>query len=153
MQTSALALGLTTAAIDFLTVEATARPGVSLAKLEAAGIPKAIATSSRRAFVEQIFETFDWGHRFQFILTSEDIVHGKPHPEVYLLAAARFGMEPSRLLVLEDSENGCRAALAAGAVVVAVPGDHSRAHDFRGVSVVAESLADPRIRDLLGLDE
>ena len=85
------------------------------------------------------------------MLTFEDIVHGKPHPEIYLLAATRLGIEPARLLVLEDSEIGCRAALAAGAVVVAVPGDHSRTHDFRGVTLVAESLADRRIREILGL--
>jgi beta-phosphoglucomutase-like phosphatase (HAD superfamily) len=54
------------------------------------------------------------------------------------------------MLVLEDSENGCKAAVAAGAIVVAVPGGHSRRHDFTGARFIAESLADPRIYDLLG---
>jgi beta-phosphoglucomutase-like phosphatase (HAD superfamily) len=54
------------------------------------------------------------------------------------------------MLVLEDSQAGCRAAVAAGAVVVAVPGGHSRRHDFTGARFVAESLADPRIHDLIG---
>jgi beta-phosphoglucomutase-like phosphatase (HAD superfamily) len=53
------------------------------------------------------------------------------------------------MLVLEDSAAGCRAAVAAGAVTVAVPGGHSRRHDFSGVRFVAESLADPRIGELL----
>jgi beta-phosphoglucomutase-like phosphatase (HAD superfamily) len=87
--------------------------------------------------------------RFGFVLTSADVTHGKPHPEIYESAAERLGVAPAEMLVLEDSENGCRAAVAAGAVVVAVPGSHSRRHDFTGARLVAESLADPRIAALL----
>ena len=59
--------------------------------------------------------------------------------------------EPRRMMVLEDSQTGCRAAVAAGAFAVAVPGGHSRGHDFSGTAFVAESLADPRIYAALGL--
>ena len=76
---------------------------------------------------------------------------GKPHPEIYLLAARRFGVAPGELLVLEDSQNGCRAAVAAGAVAVAVPAGHSRRHDFTGAALVADTLADPRLLALLQL--
>ena len=84
------------------------------------------------------------------VLTSADIVEGKPHPEIYRKAAARLGVATSELLVFEDSQNGCRAAVAAGAVAVAVPGGHSRRHDFTGAHLVADTLADPRIRRLIG---
>lgn len=120
-----------------------------LALLETAKIPKAIATSSRRTFVDRVLSPFGWAGRFKFILTSESITHGKPHPEIYQTAAQRFGIQPANMLVFEDSANGCLAASAAGALVVAVPGDHSRAHDFRGAAFVAESLADPRILELI----
>jgi pseudouridine 5'-phosphatase len=93
---------------------------------------------------------FDFEPRFRFVLTSEDVRQGKPHPEIYLTAARRLGAEPARLMVLEDSENGCRAAVAAGAWAIAVPGEHSRDHDFRGARLVADSLADPRIYAALG---
>jgi len=119
--------------------------------LEAAGIPKAIATSSHRKFTTTVLGQFGYEPRFRFVLTCEDVVHGKPHPEIYLTAAARLGVHPSRILVLEDSENGCRAAVAAGAWAVAVPGDHSRNHDFRGARFIADSLADERIYQALGL--
>jgi HAD superfamily hydrolase (TIGR01509 family) len=122
-----------------------------MAALEQHGIAKAIATSSRRLFVEHVLSQFDYLPRFAPILTSEDIDEGKPHPEIYLTAAARLGIEPAQMLVLEDSQNGCRAAVAAGAITVAVPGPHSRRHDFTGAALVAESLADRRIYDLLGL--
>jgi HAD superfamily hydrolase (TIGR01509 family) len=120
-----------------------------LAALEQHGIPKGIATSSRRAFVEAALSKFDYQPRFAPILTSEDIVHGKPAPEIYLKAANRLGIAPTEMLVLEDSQNGCRAAVAAGAIAVAVPGAHSQKHDFTGAVLVANSLADPRLYELL----
>jgi beta-phosphoglucomutase-like phosphatase (HAD superfamily) len=68
-----------------------------------------------------------------------------------LKSAARLGIDPGEMLVLEDSQNGCRAAVAAGAIAVAVPGAHSRRHDFTGATLVANSLADRRIYERLGI--
>jgi HAD superfamily hydrolase (TIGR01509 family) len=120
-----------------------------LAALEQHSTPKAIATSSRRSFVEHVLGVFGYQPRFSPILTSEDITHGKPHPEIYLKAAERLRVLPGEMMVLEDSENGCRAAVAAGAITVAVPGAHSRRHDFSGAALVADSLRDRRIYQLL----
>ena len=129
-------------------------PGLAdlLAALEAAGIPKAIATSSGPRFVTNVLGRVDLRPRFEFVLTCDDVTDGKPHPEIYLTAAQRFGIEPGEMLVLEDSQNGCRAAVAAGAFAVAVPGGHSHAHDFFGAQFIANTLADPRIRGALGLE-
>ena len=128
-------------------------PGAAelLAALEHADIPKAIGTSSGRRFVASVLGRFNLEPRFEFILTAEDVVEGKPAPEIYLKAAQRFGLEPGRLVVFEDSQNGCRAAVASGAIAVAVPGGHSLTHDFAGATLVADSLADPRIYSLLGM--
>ena len=57
------------------------------------------------------------------------------------------------MLVLEDSQNGCRAAAAAGAFTVAVPGEHSRRQDFSAANLVIESLADRRLYEVLGLTQ
>lgn len=122
-----------------------------LAAIERAALPKAIATSSRRAFLTGVLDRYGWQSRFDFLLASEDVTEGKPHPEIYLRAARRFDLAPGEMLVLEDSANGCRAAVTAGALTVAVPGAHSRTHDFSGAALVADSLTDPRIYTLLGL--
>jgi HAD superfamily hydrolase (TIGR01509 family) len=122
-----------------------------LAALEAASVPKGIATSSGRDFVHHVLGAFQLAPRFSFILTSEAIEHGKPEPDVYLLAAARHGVAPRRMMVLEDSQIGCQAAVAAGAYTVAVPHGQSRQHQFDGVQLIAESLADERIYTALGL--
>jgi HAD superfamily hydrolase (TIGR01509 family) len=121
-----------------------------LGLLEARGIPRGVATSSGPEFAADVLGRVGLLERFAFVLTSADIVEGKPHPEIYEKAARRLGVAPAAMLVLEDSQAGCRAAVAAGAVVVAVPGGHSRRHDFTGARFVAESLADPRIHDLIG---
>ncbi|MAT68997.1 MAG: hydrolase [Planctomycetaceae bacterium] len=140
---------------DLLPAQLAPMPGLLdlLAALEAAGIPKGIATSSGRAFVSRVLELSELAERFQFVLASEDIEHGKPAPDVYLLAAERHGVAPGEMLVLEDSQIGCRAAVAAGAFAVAVPSGRSVAHEFPGAAIIAKSLQDPRIAAALGLPE
>jgi HAD superfamily hydrolase (TIGR01509 family) len=129
-------------------------PGVSelLAALERSGIPKAIGTSSGRRFTLDVLSRFSSENCYAFDLTAEDVVEGKPHPEIYLKAAERFQLPPAEMVVFEDSQTGCRAAAAAGAITVAVPGEHTRRHDFRVATLVVASLADPRVYELLRLD-
>jgi HAD superfamily hydrolase (TIGR01509 family) len=122
-----------------------------LEALETAGIPKGIGTSSHRSFVRRVLGQFQMEPRFQFVLTAEDVVQGKPHPEIYQTAARLFGLVPREVLVLEDSENGCRAAVNAGTFAVAVPHGRSHSHDFGGARFVARSLKDRRIYEVLGL--
>jgi HAD superfamily hydrolase (TIGR01509 family) len=116
----------------------------------ARGLPRGVATSSGPDFAHDVLGRVGLLDRFGFVLTSADVTHGKPDPEIYRTAARRHSVPPERMLVFEDSATGCRAAVAAGAVTVAVPGGHSRRHDFSGARLIAESLADPRIRALAG---
>jgi HAD superfamily hydrolase (TIGR01509 family) len=128
-------------------------PGAAelLGALESARVPKAIATGSGRRFTRDVLRKFHLEPRFEFILTGEDVVHGKPDPEIYRLAAAKFGLGPGQMMVLEDSQNGCRAAVTTGAFAVAVPSSPSSQHDFSGAALVVDSLADRRIYDALGI--
>lgn len=117
--------------------------------IEQRGLPKAVATSSDRPYLTRILDRYDLHSRFHHLLTAEDVAHGKPHPEIYLTAARRLGVDPTEMLVLEDSENGTRAAASAGAYIVSVPHDHSRHHDFSVARAVARGLHDPVILNLL----
>jgi len=117
--------------------------------LDARSITRGIATSSGPDFAHDVLGRMAIRDRFAFVLTSADVTHGKPHPEIYQTAARRMAVDPGVMLVLEDSQAGCKAAVAAGAVAVAVPGGHSRRHDFSGARFIADSLADPRIKGLL----
>jgi pseudouridine 5'-phosphatase len=119
--------------------------------LQADNIPIAVATSATPDYADNVLTRLNLKHRFQFVLTAADIQHGKPDPEIYLLAARRLGLPPDQIMVLEDSANGCRAGVAAGAFTIAVPNRHTRNHNFDGVQFVADTLDDPRIRQALGL--
>jgi HAD superfamily hydrolase (TIGR01509 family) len=122
-----------------------------LGALEGAGIPKAICTGSTRRVLTAVLSRFHLEPRFQFTLTAEDAAHGKPHPEIYLKAVARLGLGAHEILVLEDSQTGCRAAADAGTLVAAVPCRHSKEQDFSVAGLVFESLADRRLYEVLGL--
>tara|TARA_R110002073_G_scaffold202032_3_gene361372 strand:+ start:1946 stop:2662 length:717 start_codon:yes stop_codon:yes gene_type:complete len=126
-------------------------PGLSqwMDALQRSGLPFGLATSSQRKFVDVILPTFDWSGQLAFILTGNDVVNGKPHPEMYLTAAEKMQIPASDMLVLEDSGNGCAAALAAGAQTVAVPSEHTKDQSFSGVMLIADSLLDPRLYELI----
>lgn len=114
-------------------------------------MPIGLATSSRLHHTRRVLAGFALLREFQFVLTADDVNCGKPDPEIYLTAASRFGVAPAEMLVLEDSEAGCAAAVAAGAYAVAVPGPHGRHFEFPGAQLVANTLSDPRIRTALGM--
>lgn len=139
--------------LEFMPGKLQPMPGLMqlLDALEAANIPKAIGTSSSRELVVACLSKFNLRQRFQFVLDADDIVNGKPNPEIYLTAAKRFGVPPAETLVLEDSQNGCLAASAAGTFAVAVPGEHSLGQDFSRASLVIDSLADARLYQVLGI--
>lgn len=136
-----------------LEVHLTTMPGLFelLERIEALRLPKGVATSSPRKYLEELLGRFDLLRRFPLTLTAEDVTHGKPHPEIYLTAAKRLGVDPAQMLVLEDSEAGTKAGVAAGAVVVSIPHEHTAHHDFAGAACIAESLLDPRILSMLEL--
>jgi HAD superfamily hydrolase (TIGR01509 family) len=121
-----------------------------LDRLNARGLPTAIATSSGRAYVQQMFGPHGLLDRFAFVLTAEDVTHGKPHPEIFETAARRFGVPPPEVLVIEDSIHGIRAAKAAGARVVLVPHAHTPEADRAAADLVVESLSAPELWALIG---
>jgi HAD superfamily hydrolase (TIGR01509 family) len=92
-----------------------------LAELKARRIPAAVATSSRAAHAIKHLGTAGLLDTFVTVVTRDDVTHPKPHPEPYLTAAARLGIDPVRCLAIEDSLSGVRAAHAAGMQTVMVP--------------------------------
>lgn len=121
--------------------------------VESLDLPRAVATSSPRAYMMPLLERFNLLHRFHFTLTAEDVTHGKPDPEIYQMAASRLNVSPTEMLVLEDSETGTRAAHAAGAYIVSVPNRHTVVGDFSMSRLVIDSLLDKRLHDLLRTTE
>ena len=138
--------------VDLLPEKLQTLPGLEdlLSVLDSRHLPRCIATSSTHQFVRRVLQITGLGPRFDFVVTAEDVQHGKPAPDIYLEAAQRLGIQAHEMLVLEDSHHGSRAGLAAGACTIAVPGQHSHDHDFTGVCYRASSLADKAIVEYLG---
>jgi HAD superfamily hydrolase (TIGR01509 family) len=83
--------------------------------------PLGLASSSNRELIDLVLELSDLGRLFRATVSSEEVPRGKPAPDVYLEAARRLGADPARCAAVEDSENGIRAAKAAGMRTIAIP--------------------------------
>jgi HAD superfamily hydrolase (TIGR01509 family) len=90
------------------------------ARLRQEGWLQALATSAPRANVDVMLEVLGFGGRFDAIVSAEDVTAGKPDPQVFLAAAGKLGVLPSRCLVVEDAAAGIEAARRAGMRTVGV---------------------------------
>jgi beta-phosphoglucomutase family hydrolase len=97
------------------------KPVAEFARRAAATHPLAIASGGTRDIVQRSLELAGIRSLFKAVVTADDVVHGKPAPDIFLLAARLLGVEPTKCLVFEDAEPGIKAALAAGMQVVRVP--------------------------------
>jgi HAD superfamily hydrolase (TIGR01509 family) len=120
--------------------------------LEARGVPRAVATSTARDLARHKLDRAGVGRYFDVVVGGDEVVDGKPAPDIFLLAADRLGQEPARCVVLEDSGPGIRAARSAGMVPILIPDGREPAADTRALSAfVVDSLrtAQPLLERLL----
>jgi HAD superfamily hydrolase (TIGR01509 family) len=98
------------------------RPGAVnlLQELRGAGVPCALVTMSYRRLADVVVAALPPG-TFATVVTGDQVQDGKPHPEAYLTAAARLGVDPALCIAIEDSPTGLSSAESAGCIVVAVP--------------------------------
>ncbi len=97
-------------------------PGLSdfLRKVNAAGMPVALATSAGMDNAEFVLDGLGIAQCFTALVTADEIINGKPDPEIFLKAAEKLGVSPSGCLVFEDSPSGLQAAYRAGMQAVAL---------------------------------
>jgi beta-phosphoglucomutase family hydrolase len=118
--------------------------------LRRASIPCAIGSSTPRGNIECVIDAVNLRSHFQVIIAAEDVKHGKPHPEVFVLAAKKLGVPPTRCVVFEDAHVGIEAARAAGMKVVGVATTHP-AETLRGAARVVQRLDELTLADVAGL--
>lgn len=112
-----------------------------LRALRVAGFRCVIASAAPRDNVNLILSELGAFDLFDGIVSYEDVTHGKPDPQVYLLAAERAGVPPARCLVLEDAVAGVEGAKRARMACIAVTSNHSRAHLARA-DLIVDSLSE-----------
>ena len=132
-----------------------ARPGAHalLDELASRGVPLHVATTGTREWVEPLLH-HAFGDRFDTIVTGSEVTALKPDPAVYLDVLRRTGSAPERVVAVEDSANGVRAAVGADLTCVAARNPYTRDDDLSGATLVADGLDDPALvtwfRTILG---
>jgi HAD superfamily hydrolase (TIGR01509 family) len=128
-------------------------PGVLvfLERLKAAGVPNCIGSSTHRENITTTLGVLGFEGLFGGMVTSEDVNQGKPHPDVFLKAAAKTGVMPARCVVFEDAFAGIDAGHAGGMKVVGVATTHPAEALAGKVHRVVERLDELTVADLRGL--
>ncbi|OIP96971.1 hypothetical protein AUK40_04230 [Candidatus Wirthbacteria bacterium CG2_30_54_11] len=130
--------------LPLVRTELTLMPGFHelISTLDDLGIRRSLSTSSQRRWVDTIFDRFGLHQHFDHVVTADDVLHGKPHPEAFSLVIDRYGFQPSECAAIEDSPHGIASAKAAGAVTIAVPGSFCKTADCGQADYQVSSLAD-----------
>jgi HAD superfamily hydrolase (TIGR01509 family) len=116
----------------------------ALSQLKAAGYRLGVASNSVRRTVEEMMERSDLMRYLDVMISNEDVSRPKPDPEMYLAAMDRLGAQPEETVIVEDNENGVKAATAAGAHVLVVEGPDDVTLDAIGARVaLAQAPARP----------
>ena len=126
-----------------------ALPGVRerLQEARELGLPCSIASSSPLSWVSKHVENLGLREHFANISTRDHVERIKPHPDLFLDAAAKLGVSTDEVIIFEDSLNGLKAARAAGIRCVVVPGPTTRHLDFTGAWQQLESLDSTTVSD------
>jgi beta-phosphoglucomutase-like phosphatase (HAD superfamily) len=127
-------------------------PGVveRMVEAETLGLPMAVASSSAADWVHGHLDRLGLRSRLKLTRTRGDVARGKPHPDLFLSAAAGLGVDPKSCVVFEDSANGLKAAKAAGARCYVVPNRITAGSDFAAADGIFGSLAEVSIAALSG---
>jgi beta-phosphoglucomutase family hydrolase len=130
-----------------------ALPGVVelLTRLKTAGVPFAVGSSTHRLNIEESLKRLGLLGFFDALVTSEDVSHGKPHPEVFLRGAERIQRDPTSCVVFEDALAGIEAARAGGMKVVGVATTHPAEILRPKVDLVVHRLDEVTVADLQAL--
>jgi beta-phosphoglucomutase-like phosphatase (HAD superfamily) len=104
------------------------------------GIRTAVASSSTLKVVEHNLAAAGVRGFFDAIATGDEVTHGKPAPDIFLLAARKIGIAPDRCVVFEDAESGIRGAVAAGCRAVMIPDGTVPSEEMRALCRVVPDL-------------
>src|SRR5262249_22784775 len=108
-------------------------------------IPIAIATSSDQNYATFSLQAAGLGGRFSYIITGDQVINGKPAPDIYIEAARRLGVAAEQCVGIEDSDAGALAASASGMITVMVPDLKEPSEDARAAAFcVVDSLLEAR---------
>ena len=110
-----------------------------------------VASSASMPNINRIFERFDLDQYFMGKFSGADLKQSKPHPEIFIKAAAHTGYDREACMVIEDSTNGIRAAHDAGIFCTAFKSPHSTGQDYRLANLIIEDFQEIYYSKMLSL--
>lgn len=116
-----------------------------LVDLKNKNIPTAIASSSPRSFIDVVVSKFNLQDYFKYIVSGEEVVNGKPAPDVYIETAKKLGLPPEECTVIEDSRNGVLAAKTAGMKCIGFQNINSGNQDLSKADIIVKSITEIKI--------
>ena len=139
--------------VDQYRTHSVAEPGAVelVTALKRQGLPVAVASSSRTGWVAACLERIGLASQFDVLVSGSDIEHGKPAPDIYLLAAARLAVDPALCLAIEDAPAGIESARAAGMTCWAVRTLYTEGLVLPSPDREFRRIADIRIEDVVGV--
>lgn len=112
-------------------------------------IPVALASSSAKKVIDTVIDSFKLEDAFKSVISGWELPKSKPDPAIYLLTAARLGVDANDCVVLEDTENGLLAAKGAGMYAIGYKNKNSGAQDLSLADMVVDNISDIKIDKLL----
>jgi len=115
-----------------------------LDELGAEGVVRAVGTTGSRRWVERLLRRMLAEVTWEVIVAGDDVTNRKPHPEVFVTAVEKLGLDgPDEMVVVEDSAEGLEAARAAGLCCVVVVNGYTADHELAGADLVLDGFGDP----------
>ncbi|KHD34844.1 beta-phosphoglucomutase [Clostridium acetobutylicum] len=119
--------------------------------LKSRGIMMCVASSSRRKNIEIILKRVGLISYFEYIISGSDVERGKPHPEIFLRAASMFDENILNFTVIEDTNNGVRAAKSAKMKCVGFSNPNSGTQNISSADIIVDNFGDESISRIINL--
>jgi putative hydrolase of the HAD superfamily len=131
------------------------RPGIIsyLKEAKKLGLKIGLASSSEKKWVLKYLESLGIMEYFETIMTANDVQQVKPDPELYLNAIKNLGVSSREALAIEDSPNGCKAAVSAGLYTLVFPHEVTELMEFPTYNLRLNSLEDKSLSEVIALME
>ncbi|MDQ3021441.1 MAG: HAD family phosphatase [Bacteroidota bacterium] len=108
-----------------------------------------VASSSAKANINFVLKKLNLNEYFDFIISGEEVVNGKPAPDIFLRVAEKFNMEPKNCFVIEDSANGIRAANLAGMQSIGFSNNESNKQDLSDADLTIKTFDQKNINRII----
>ena len=122
-----------------------------LVHLKKNGLAIGLASNNDKRSIDYMLNRFGIGSFFSAIVCAEDVVAGKPNPDIYLKAVKRLRLLPKECVAIEDTFIGVESVKAAGLKCIAFPNQFAKSGSFAKADLVVESLGELSAKRILGL--